>query len=102
MAAAPVLEPLIAAGVTATLQADGRLAVSPAARITPVLDAYIRAHRDELVAALTTPAPLDWPPAQPAWFAQWMREDDARRVATINAAMRRKADAHHRNGGRTS
>jgi hypothetical protein len=53
-----VLEPLIAAGVTATVRFDGRLAVRPADRITPGLDAYLRRHRDELIAELSDQRPL--------------------------------------------
>jgi hypothetical protein len=53
MAAPAVLVPLFAAGVTATVRADGRLAVRPAERITVALDAYIRAHRVELIAELS-------------------------------------------------
>jgi len=93
MAAQAVLEPLIAAGLIARVRTDGRLTVYPEQRITPALDAHIRTHRDELIAALTaTPKPLDWPPPEPAWFAAWMAQDDARRIATMAAAMRRKAE----------
>lgn len=102
MDAQAVLEPLIAAGVTATIRADARLVVCPAERITSDLDAYIRGHRDELIAALAAPfqppQPLDWPPPEPAWFAEWMREDDARRTRTMAAAMQRRADHKHGQG----
>jgi len=91
MAVPAVLEPLIAAGLTAKLRPDGLIFVAPRALITPQIDAHIRVHRDELVAALT-----DWPPPAPAWFAAWMREDDARRIATMAAAMQRKADFNQR------
>jgi hypothetical protein len=53
-----VLEPLIAAGVTATVRFDGQLAVRPAERITTGLDAYLRRHRDQLIAALSDQLPL--------------------------------------------
>jgi hypothetical protein len=96
MAAHPVLEPLIAAAVTATIRPDGLISVTPKTLITPALDAYIRAHRDELVAALGTP--LDWPPPEPEWFRAWMREDDARRHATMAAAMQCKADNNRSRG----
>ena len=84
MTAQPVLEPLIAAGLTARVRSDGRLMVYPEQAITAALDAHIRTHRDELIRALTvrqTPArqALDWPPPEPAWFRQWMQEDDCRR-----------------------
>ncbi|HEX6537679.1 MAG TPA: hypothetical protein VF155_00680 [Candidatus Dormibacteraeota bacterium] len=49
------LEPLSRAGLHATLRADGRISVGPRERITPQLDRFIRAHRDELYAALSTP-----------------------------------------------
>jgi hypothetical protein len=84
MTAQPVLEPLIAAGLIARVRADGRLTVYPEQAITPALDAHIRGHRAELIAILT-----DWPPPEPAWFAAWMREDDARRAATMAAGKRR-------------
>jgi hypothetical protein len=102
MTAHPVLEPLITAGLTAAVRPDGRLAVSPSERITPAVDAHIRAHRAELIAVLAVPTqpqePLDRPPpeparSEPAWFAAWMREDDARRIATMAAAMQHKADS---------
>lgn len=98
MAAHPVLEPLIAAGLTATVRPDGRLSVTPAALITPELDAYIRAHRDELIAVLTTLSEpiagthLERRPREPDWFKKWMVEDDARRLATLAAALQRKTD----------
>jgi hypothetical protein len=45
-----------------------------------------------LPAVRTDASPLtDWPP-RPAWFAAWMKEDDARRMATLAAALQRKAD----------
>jgi hypothetical protein len=53
MTTASLLAPLIAASVTATADDDGHLLVHPAARITPDLRAYIRAHRDELIAELS-------------------------------------------------
>lgn len=55
MATASLLAPLIAARVTATPDDDGHLLVRPAARITPDLRAYIRAHRNELIAELSKP-----------------------------------------------
>jgi hypothetical protein len=57
MATPSVLSPLIAAGIVVTIRADGRLAVRPMMRITPTIDAYLRGHRDELVAALSVDAP---------------------------------------------
>lgn len=91
MAGSTVLEPLIAAGVTAAIRYDGRIVVSPAERITDALDAHIRNHRDELIAALAAPraAPLGWPPPEPVWFTEWMETDDARRAATMAAGKRR-------------
>jgi hypothetical protein len=95
MAVPDVLRPLIAAGLTTTIRADGRLVVRPLERITVVIDAHIRAHRDGLVAALSVhvPArsPLGWPPPEPEWFGAWMAKDDERRRATMAAAMQRKA-----------
>jgi hypothetical protein len=56
MATASLLAPLIAARVTATADDDGHLLVRPAGRITPDLRAYIRTHRDELIAGLSKSA----------------------------------------------
>src|SRR5438105_370913 len=56
MSAAPVLKPLRAAGVRATVRDDGRLLIRPVNRITPELDAYIRAHRDEVIRVLAVEA----------------------------------------------
>ncbi len=53
MSAPAVLEPR-AAGVAASIGADGRLLVRPASRITAELDVYLRRHRIELMAALTS------------------------------------------------
>jgi hypothetical protein len=95
MTAQPVLEPLIAAGVTAALRPDGRLTISPSQRITPALDAHIRAHRDELLAALSvvpaSPQLLDWPPPRPSWWAAFMEKDDRRRAETMGAGKARLA-----------
>lgn len=95
MSANPVLEPLIAAGLTVAVRPDGRLAVTPSQRITPVLDAYIRAHRDELIAALRVHAPtrrlLDWPPPRPTWWATFREQDDELRRTTMAAAIARKS-----------
>jgi hypothetical protein len=90
----PVLEPLIAAGLIARVRGDGRLTVYPEQGITPALDAHIRIHRDELIAALSVVhaherQPLDWPPPEPAWFAAWMEADDRRRAETMAAGRRR-------------
>jgi hypothetical protein len=90
MAAQPVLEPLMAAGLTAILRPDRRLAISPEQRITAALDAHIRAHRDELIAALSAvPAapsrPTQWPPPEPPWRAGWMERDDYRRAEIMSA-----------------
>lgn len=84
MAVPAVLEPLIAAGLTAKLP-DGYLYVAPKALITPEIDAFIRTHRDELVVDLS--APLDWPPPEPPWFAEWMAQDDRRRAETMVAGV---------------
>jgi len=85
-----VFEPLIDAGLTVTVRHDGRLLVAPSERITEALDVHIRAHRDELIAALeTTPRLFDWPPPAPAWFAAWMEADDALRAATMLAGRQR-------------
>jgi hypothetical protein len=93
MAVPDVLRPLMAAGLTTTIRADGRLVVRPLERITVVIDAHIRAHRDELVAALSVhvPArsPLGWPPPEPEWFAAWTAKDDARRRALIEVGKAR-------------
>jgi hypothetical protein len=94
MTVQPVLEPLIAAGLTAVLRPDRRLAISPSQRITPAIDAHIRAHRDELIVALSAlpvaaVQPLDWPPPEPPWWAEWMETDDARRAATMAAGKAR-------------
>jgi hypothetical protein len=95
MTAQPVLEPLIAAGLTVAVRPDGSLAISPSQRITPLLDAHVRAHRDELMAALSAvPAParqpLDWP-TEHQWFAAWMEKDDRRRAETMAAGKARLA-----------
>src|ERR1035441_10039916 len=95
MAVAAVLEPLIAAGLTVAVRPDGRLAVTPSQRITPLLDAHIRTHRDELIAALSAHAPtrrlMDWPPSRPSWWAEWMKADDERRRVTMAAGKARKS-----------
>jgi hypothetical protein len=75
--------------LTAAVRPDGNLAVTPAQRITPLLETHIRAHRDELIRALSVvPArqPLGWPP-EPSWFRPWMEQDDARRRATMAAGL---------------
>jgi len=50
--AADLLQPLVAAGLMAVVRDDGVLVVRPHARITEELRAYIRGHRDELIAGL--------------------------------------------------
>jgi hypothetical protein len=65
--------------------------------ITDEVHALLVVHRDELITALSVvPArvrkPLDWPPAEPAWFAAWMRDDDARRGRMMAAGKRRTAE----------
>lgn len=95
MSAQPILEPLIAAGLVVAVRPDGRLAVTPSQSITPWLDSHIRAHRDEILRALTvthvpTRRPLDWPPPEPPWFADWMRADDERRRLTMAAGLLRR------------
>ena len=94
MAVPDVLRPLIAAGLTTKIRADGQLVVRPVERITVVIDAHIRAHRDELIGALTVthaPArrPLNWPPPEPPWFATWMSADDRRRAEMMFAGRQR-------------
>lgn len=101
MAAHPVLEPLIAAGLTAALRPDGRLTVGPSERITSALDVHIRTNKDELIRALSVvPAParqlLDWPPPRPPWWAEWMEADDRRRAETMAAGKARLARRHNR------
>lgn len=100
MTAQPVLEPLTAAGLTVAVRLDGVLVVWPAQRITPLLDAHIRAHRAELFRALShvpqrraTPLVDDRPIVQGAHGLPpgWMAEDDARRAATMAAGKRRLA-----------
>ena len=56
MTAAALLHQLRAAGLRVTLNADHRLVVAPAARLTPGLRAAIQAHRAQLLALVTTPA----------------------------------------------
>jgi hypothetical protein len=90
MTAQPLIEPLIAAGLTVAMRTDQRLVVTPSWRITPALDAHIRAHRDELIAALSAVPVKPLPPAPP-WLAAWMEQDDARRAATMAAGKRRLA-----------
>jgi hypothetical protein len=81
MATHSALAPLTAAGLIAKVREDGRLVVAPVALITRELDAYIRTHRDDLIAALSAPGP--------PWFAAWMQADDAaRRIKTMADAMR--------------
>jgi hypothetical protein len=51
---------------------------------------------DELVSALravpvAVAQPIDWPPLRPAWFAEWMVEDDRRRAETMAAGKARLA-----------
>ena len=80
---------------------------TPSAPTAPLVDAHTggQDELDDLIGALSTapvvstqPAqPMMWPPpepawSEPAWFAAWMREDDARRIRTMAAAMQRKAD----------
>jgi hypothetical protein len=71
---AQLLEPLVAAGLLAMVRDDGKLVVSPGVRITDALRAYIRGHRDELVAAWSAEsaqARID-----DAIRACWLRIDD--------------------------
>ncbi|HVC03836.1 MAG TPA: hypothetical protein VND88_04100 [Candidatus Acidoferrales bacterium] len=97
MAVASVLEPLIAAGLTVAIRPDGRLVVAPSERITAALDVHIRTHRDDLITALEAiPKLTDWPQPRPAWWAEWMRDDDARRAATMTRAKARLAARHNR------
>jgi len=71
---AALFEPLIAAGLMAMVREDGKLVVRPRVRITPHLDAYIRGHRDELVAAWF--AETDQARIDDAIRACWLRIDD--------------------------
>jgi len=92
MAVPAVLEPLIAAGLIARVRGDGRLTVYPEQAITREADAYIRTHRDELIAVLAPIPPprlLDWPPPEPLWWAAWMADDDRRRAELMRAAKAR-------------
>ncbi len=95
MIAQPVLEPLIVAGLTVAIRRDGRLVVAPSERITSALDVHIRAHRDELIAALSvvpaSPQLLDWPPPRPSWWGEWTKADDERRRVTMAAGKARKS-----------
>jgi|GEM_PF-6794323 len=97
MTAQPILELLIAAGLTVDVRPDGRLTVRPSDRITSALDVHIRTHRDELIAALSggsvsfPPDELAWPPPEPSWFASWMEEDDRRRATMMAAGKARLA-----------
>lgn len=94
MSVQPILEPLLAVGLTTVLRPDRKLAISPSQRITPAIDAYIRAHRDELIAAISAMPvagvqPLDWPPPEAHWWAEWMERDDGRRAETMAAGRAR-------------
>jgi hypothetical protein len=65
------------------------LAKAQSVRTQPQPVAPVRMD-DELASALVAvPAavtqPIDWPPPEPAWFAAWMAEDDARRAALMAA-----------------
>jgi hypothetical protein len=76
---------------------------TPSAPAAPLIDAHAGGQEelDDLIGALsiapvvpTQPAqPMTWPPPEPPWFAAWMTQDDARRIATLAAAMQRKADS---------
>ncbi|MHB8488463.1 MAG: hypothetical protein ACYDC4_04620 [Candidatus Dormibacteria bacterium] len=72
--AAELLEPLVSAGLMAMVREDGKLVVRPRVRITPNLDAYIRGHRDELIAAWA--AEPDAARIDDAIRACWLRIDD--------------------------
>jgi hypothetical protein len=71
---AELLEPLVAAGLMAMVRDDGKLVVRPGERITDELRAYIRGHRDELVAALSVET--DQARIDDAIRACWLRIDD--------------------------
>lgn len=71
---AALFEPLIAAGLMAMVREDGKLVVRPRVRITPHLDAYIRDHRDALIAAWA--AETDQVRIDDAIRACWLRIDD--------------------------
>jgi hypothetical protein len=85
MATSVALEPLVAAGVTATLRADGRIVVRPVGRITPALDVYIRAHRDELIAELS--------PQRAVTLAEVLHHPPCFGCGSTAAAMLRAGDA---------
>lgn len=89
MSPAEILKYFRGLGVGFSVTPEGMLHVeAPADTLTDEGIELLRVHRDALIAALS--APLDWPSPEPEWFARWMREDDARRIATLAAALRRK------------
>jgi hypothetical protein len=85
-------------GVEFSITPAGKLHVeAPDGTLTEEAIAGLRAHRDELIAALT---PLAWPPPTPSWWKGWMEEDDRRRAETMRAGLERRADLkrRHANG----